>query len=535
MDIVTLAAAKSYTNSQIAGVTQFDYQVVETLPTVGTKGVIYLVPQEDERHKEYIYIGNEFEELGYVDPYILPTASSEMLGGVKIGSGLSIDTNGVASAKPDYVHQCTGTADDTAIAALLDAFFATDKTSYRLDIIGDFGGTGTLTITQSTDKGQSVYLNFAGCNVGSSLETVTINIAGETSVHISNLKSYESFIFVLSGTGTKFFSNCEIQCDRTFANTLFTNNTDSKLYISDCRIGHGTLITSNPTIEFLKNYGKAYISNTFFSGKYSNESGKMYLVNCDNYIVSIYGACHNTNKAYLYAVNSRLYGQWVSTSSARWNLVNCDLYLSENKGLNIPATEVIMIGCNFTSGGQGAGVNNTFNVTKLIIDNCEIAYRTRIVCNSASAIVKITNNVFKSARLDYSNNWNGGGLKLGTDNSTIPKFHISGNTFETSGVVIGGNEVAYITADNEHYMPEFSNEFAIITVTFNANGGTVSPATKGVILGHTYGDLPTPTKADSTFVEWNTASDGTGDTVTSSTMVNSSTEHTLYAIWTEAT
>jgi uncharacterized repeat protein (TIGR02543 family) len=40
------------------------------------------------------------------------------------------------------------------------------------------------------------------------------------------------------------------------------------------------------------------------------------------------------------------------------------------------------------------------------------------------------------------------------------------------------------------------------TVTFDADGGTVSPATKVVTLGSKYGTLPTPTKAGETFYGW---------------------------------
>ena len=124
---------------------------------------------------------------------------------------------------------------------------------------------------------------------------------------------------------------------------------------------------------------------------------------------------------------------------------------------------------------------------------------------------------------------------LGTDNTNIPQFNITGNIFNQVGVYIGGSLATNVTADNEHYMPEFANKFAAIKVTFNANGGDVSPTTKDVVVGRAYGDLPIPTKTDSTFVEWNTAADGSGNTITSSTIVNSIAAHTLYAIWTEAT
>ncbi len=41
-----------------------------------------------------------------------------------------------------------------------------------------------------------------------------------------------------------------------------------------------------------------------------------------------------------------------------------------------------------------------------------------------------------------------------------------------------------------------------ITVTFDANGGTVSIPSKEVTLGSTYGELPTPTRAGYTFLGW---------------------------------
>ena len=39
-------------------------------------------------------------------------------------------------------------------------------------------------------------------------------------------------------------------------------------------------------------------------------------------------------------------------------------------------------------------------------------------------------------------------------------------------------------------------------VTFDANGGTVSPATKAIAFGGTYGELPTPTRDGYTFLGW---------------------------------
>lgn len=66
-----------------------------------------------------------------------------------------------------------------------------------------------------------------------------------------------------------------------------------------------------------------------------------------------------------------------------------------------------------------------------------------------------------------------------------------------------------------------------VTVTFNANGGSVSPASKSVTVGGTYGTLPTPTRTGFTFQGWY---DGSTQ-ITSSTTVTKNTAHTLLAKW----
>ena len=64
------------------------------------------------------------------------------------------------------------------------------------------------------------------------------------------------------------------------------------------------------------------------------------------------------------------------------------------------------------------------------------------------------------------------------------------------------------------------------TVTFDANGGTVTPASKAVEPGEAIGELPVPTRAGYEFIAWLTAG---GTVVTAETVVNESL--TLYADW----
>ena len=68
------------------------------------------------------------------------------------------------------------------------------------------------------------------------------------------------------------------------------------------------------------------------------------------------------------------------------------------------------------------------------------------------------------------------------------------------------------------------------TVSYNANGGTVSPTSKTVVYGSTYGTLATPTRTGYAFAGWYTSATG-GTQVTSTTKVSQHQNHTIYAHW----
>ncbi|MBR5515521.1 MAG: InlB B-repeat-containing protein [Clostridia bacterium] len=68
------------------------------------------------------------------------------------------------------------------------------------------------------------------------------------------------------------------------------------------------------------------------------------------------------------------------------------------------------------------------------------------------------------------------------------------------------------------------------TVTFDANGGNCSTASKIVYYNEAYGTLPTATRSGYTFGGWFTAPGG-GSKVTSTTICTTSGNHTLYAHW----
>ena len=70
-----------------------------------------------------------------------------------------------------------------------------------------------------------------------------------------------------------------------------------------------------------------------------------------------------------------------------------------------------------------------------------------------------------------------------------------------------------------------------VTVSYNANGGTVSRSSDTRHANDSYGDMPTPTRTGYTFNGWYTEQNG-GSAVTSSTKVTITSNHTIYAHWT---
>jgi len=91
-----------------------------------------------------------------------------------------------------------------------------------------------------------------------------------------------------------------------------------------------------------------------------------------------------------------------------------------------------------------------------------------------------------------------------------------------------GAHIRGITAEDGAIIT-FTAQWTLITcgVSFDANGGTVSPSSKSVVYKQTYGTLPTPTRTDYAFLGWYLNS----KKVTEDTTVNTLSDHTLVAKW----
>lgn len=97
---------------------------------------------------------------------------------------------------------------------------------------------------------------------------------------------------------------------------------------------------------------------------------------------------------------------------------------------------------------------------------------------------------------------------------------------------IDGEE--YLVCDDIEYIDE--EEYAkyqkgLITVSFDANGGSVSTESVLAYFGTPIGSLPTPTRTGFTFNGWYTAASG-GEKITETSTLSSVNDITLYAHWT---
>jgi uncharacterized repeat protein (TIGR02543 family) len=103
----------------------------------------------------------------------------------------------------------------------------------------------------------------------------------------------------------------------------------------------------------------------------------------------------------------------------------------------------------------------------------------------------------------------------------------SGTQYITSGGVMTNN--LYKQSGNRTLHAKWTAK--TFTVTFDANGGSTSTASKTVTYASTYGTLPTPTRTGHTFGGWYTAKSG-GTKITADTTVSITAAQTLYARWT---
>lgn len=101
-------------------------------------------------------------------------------------------------------------------------------------------------------------------------------------------------------------------------------------------------------------------------------------------------------------------------------------------------------------------------------------------------------------------------------------------TEPSGGTKVTESTVVTALVNQTLYAHWVANKF---TLTYNANGGSVSPGSKAMTFGESYGTLPTPTRNYYSFDGWYTAASG-GTKVSATTTPTSAADVTIYAHWT---
>jgi len=172
----------------------------------------------------------------------------------------------------------------------------------------------------------------------------------------------------------------------------------------------------------------------------------------------------------------------------------------------------------------------------------EICFTTRSITeyfhniDASDTTYGVANNIQAAATLYYYNGTytkSPASITTGSGTSATTYTYVGYNT-TNNRATIGTSVSQSITANTSLYYYYQRN----VAINFNANGGTGAPAAVTRASNATLGTVTSPTRAGYTFAGWNTATGGTGTTVSSGTYAraiptttNRNTT-TLYAQWT---
>lgn len=168
----------------------------------------------------------------------------------------------------------------------------------------------------------------------------------------------------------------------------------------------------------------------------------------------------------------------------------------------------------------------------------------KLTINSISA-TRSGNTVTLSIKWTYTtygsmgSNWKGltlGGkdYSLSGSSGTYSSYSFTDSTPSAHTKSIGAYCGFQFSSSGSNYTDSDTFNYTVpakkFTLTFNANGGTCSEASRSVTYNTAYGTLPTATRTGYTFKNWYTAA--SGGTAVSSTTKMGSANTTIYAQWT---
>lgn len=281
--------------------------------------------------------------------------------------------------------------------------------------------------------------------------------------------------------------------------------------------GNGSAVSSK-SVTFGQNYGTLYTpdwAGHVFQGWFTAKNG---------------GAQITANTAMTVPNDHTLYGQWT--------VITYTVTLNGNGGNN-PGSITVEHGGQYGTLPTPTRTGYTFQGWFTAQDGGDVIPITgmkTIVTNGNHTLYARWVPTAYVVTLD-ANGGSGGGsveVKFGEAYGELPVPSRTGYAFEGWFTAkTGGSKVTASTtvntASNHTLYAQWSE--VKVTVTFNANGGTVSPSSWNFNQGAAYSGLPTPTREDHVFLGWFDGTSSGARQITNGMTLISDNPHTLYAQW----
>ena len=268
-----------------------------------------------------------------------------------------------------------------------------------------------------------------------------------------------------------------------------------------------------------------------------------------------------TNNTVAYASKIFVYGAGNTTLTAKWQAITVSSAVKYNKGWassgTVPAAQNVAYDSNvkisdnaltkeqtstsFTityngNGGTSAKTTDTgYKYSNYAPAGWSNVDNSSTVNSTYYDSAKATGKTIKMTWLSPLNLYPVFTINYTYNNYTLPTATRTGYNFAgwytaASGGTIVGNAGASVSPQSAttYYAHWTAKTY---TLSYNANGGSVTPTSKTVTYDAAYGTLPTPTRTGYRFDGWFTAQTG-GTQVTATTIYKTADNSTIWAHWT---
>ena len=304
-----------------------------------------------------------------------------------------------------------------------------------------------------------------------------------------------------------------------------TGNTRLRVYSSGGDAHSGTVelpVTLTNNTNSSKTFSQSYV---FYAGHrqvgaYTPEPVYDLALNSVNY-------SHYDDR---YAVTTKGQNCTVAAPATVSGLTALSATVTANTGYSLPAAVTVTV-----NGSTLAASKYTYSNGKITIPAGYIKGAIGITATAVPKTYTVSFNIKYSGGVNPSSQTVTYNSTYGTLPEPTRRGYTFGGWYTTSALatqVTSGTKVTK-TANHTLYAKWTANTY---TVTLDANGGTVTPATLSVVFDGKYGDgyndsLPTAKRDGYTFTGWYTAKIG-GLKVEPFHLISKAYDHTIYACWT---